>query len=66
MKKYLILLITVLTSVSYTHLIHTCLPQDITVETLHGRFAQSALYHTVATASEIQHAIWFLSLIHIS
>ena len=42
--------------------IHTCLPQDITVETLHGRFAQSALYHTVATDSEIQHAIWFLCI----
>ena len=43
-------------------LIYTRLSQDITVETLHGWFAQSALHHAVAADTEIQHTVWFLCI----
>ena len=43
-------------------LIHTCLSQDVTVETLHSWFAQSALHHAVATDTEIQYTVWSLCI----
>lgn len=43
-------------------LIHACLSQDVTVETLHGWFAQSALHHAVAADTEIQHTVWLLCI----
>ena len=42
--------------------IHTSLSQNVTVETLHGRFAQSAFHYAVATDTKIQYTVWLLCI----